>query len=665
MSDTLTVDSLRYDAFVSYSHAQDKPLASALQAAVQRLGKPWYRRRALRVFRDDTSLNATPHLWPSIVTALQQSRFLILMASPEAAASTWVGQEIEWWLAHKGVDTLLIGLTGGDLVWDMAEGDFAGSEASPLPPALKARFVDEPRWTDLRRYRTDASPKDDSFLALAADFASTIRGIPKDDLLSQEVRQHRRALRLAGASVGVFFVLLCLAAWQWWEAETQRSRAERTIDAATQTVNQLIVDIARRFRLGGQFSVVKDIVDKLSVLQGRLLETGGATPQLQYGQAMALNELYSSFIDDGDTAGAFTSVNKARGIFQTLLQSDPDNLDYLKGLLFSNDAAAQLLFADGKLSASLNAFDSSTEIVKRLWQANPKDTELVAMMSMLQGQSAIILQRQGRNDEALQALENSMKLNGGHDYAGASKLKLNGDILRAKGDFAGAMAKYEDASALNKQYLDEQPANGLFRNFPMMVDEAEGETLIAQGQLPEALAVFERVKKDAIKMPIADGTNLFFAEQIAISDLDIGDILLAQKDPEGSLKALNEAATYIGMSLKHDPTSVSAQSLLSEIKRRIGDALAAKGDRESALAAYGESLKIRRSLLAIDISDVGWQTELASTLQGLASVDQNRNTDLHEALDILRKLDSSATLPREEQHRVPEIEAALASPPER
>ena len=59
-----------YDAFISYSHAKDKPIAAALQSVVQKLGKPWYRRRALRVFRDDTSLSATPSLWPTIEQAL-------------------------------------------------------------------------------------------------------------------------------------------------------------------------------------------------------------------------------------------------------------------------------------------------------------------------------------------------------------------------------------------------------------------------------------------------------------------------------------------------------------------------------------------------------------------------------------------------------------------
>src|SRR6202035_3666094 len=94
-----------YDAFISYSHAKDKPIAAALQSVVQKLGKPWYRRRALRLFRDDTSLSATPELWPTIVQALGQSRFLVLLASPEAAASPWVNKEVAYWLDAQGADT--------------------------------------------------------------------------------------------------------------------------------------------------------------------------------------------------------------------------------------------------------------------------------------------------------------------------------------------------------------------------------------------------------------------------------------------------------------------------------------------------------------------------------------------------------------------------------
>ena len=64
-----------YDAFVSYSHAADGLLAPRLQSALQRFAKPWWKRRAMRIFRDESSLSANPHLWSSIAEAFGSPRF--------------------------------------------------------------------------------------------------------------------------------------------------------------------------------------------------------------------------------------------------------------------------------------------------------------------------------------------------------------------------------------------------------------------------------------------------------------------------------------------------------------------------------------------------------------------------------------------------------------
>jgi hypothetical protein len=90
-----------YDAFISYSHRLDAAITARLQAELQRFAKPWYRMRALHVFRDQTSLAASPHLWTTIEEALADSSWLILMASPESAQSGWVSREISWWRAHR------------------------------------------------------------------------------------------------------------------------------------------------------------------------------------------------------------------------------------------------------------------------------------------------------------------------------------------------------------------------------------------------------------------------------------------------------------------------------------------------------------------------------------------------------------------------------------
>src|SRR3954463_12488413 len=96
-SSTRNGDEMSYDAFLSYSHAADGELAPALQRGLQRLARPWNRKRALEEFRDRTGLGLTPALWPAIRCALEESEHFVLLASPKAAASGWVNQEIEHW----------------------------------------------------------------------------------------------------------------------------------------------------------------------------------------------------------------------------------------------------------------------------------------------------------------------------------------------------------------------------------------------------------------------------------------------------------------------------------------------------------------------------------------------------------------------------------------
>lgn len=85
---------MKYNAFISYSHASDGRVAPALQRLLHQLAKPWYKLRALNVFRDHTDLSTSPHLWESIENVLAVSEYFLLLASREAAASKWVGMEI-------------------------------------------------------------------------------------------------------------------------------------------------------------------------------------------------------------------------------------------------------------------------------------------------------------------------------------------------------------------------------------------------------------------------------------------------------------------------------------------------------------------------------------------------------------------------------------------
>ena len=225
----------RFDAFISYSHAMDGRLAPALQQSLQALGKPWYRRRVLHVFRDQTSLTASPGLWDDIERALSDSRFFILLASPEAAQSPWVHKEVSWWLEHRPHEQLLIAVTDGGIAWDDTARGFDAQRSSALPDVLLGSLTEEPLWVDLRWARAEQhlSRRDPRFRDCVADLAAPVRGIAKDDLIGEDIRNHRRAMRLAwGAATGLA-VLAIVAVIAAIVAIGQRNTAQHQTRLAT------------------------------------------------------------------------------------------------------------------------------------------------------------------------------------------------------------------------------------------------------------------------------------------------------------------------------------------------------------------------------------------------------------------------------------------------
>jgi WD40 repeat protein len=199
----------RYDGFISYSHAADGKLAPAIQSSLHALGRPWYKLRALSIFRDKSSLAADPGLWPSIERALSNSRWFIYLASPKAAQSEWVGREITWWLANRDSASMLLVLTDGTIGWDRTRNEFDSNSTNVLPTALVSKFPAEPLWVNLcwAKNVNNLSLRNANFRDAILDIAAPLHGQPKDELDGDDVRQYRRNRRTAAAAIVVLLVL--------------------------------------------------------------------------------------------------------------------------------------------------------------------------------------------------------------------------------------------------------------------------------------------------------------------------------------------------------------------------------------------------------------------------------------------------------------------------
>jgi WD40 repeat protein len=204
---------MAYDAFISYSHAADQRLAAALERALQAFARPWNKRRALDIFRDEGNLNLSNHLWRSIQQALSKSQYFVYLASPQAAQSPWVAQEVGYWKSHREYDRFIVLWTDGSLSWDTRLADFDPERSDAIPNALRGTFQGEPFYLDMRwtRGETDLTLANERFKKQVVQLAATLRGMAVEDMAGEEAEQYRRTLRVRNLTIAGLATLSVLA----------------------------------------------------------------------------------------------------------------------------------------------------------------------------------------------------------------------------------------------------------------------------------------------------------------------------------------------------------------------------------------------------------------------------------------------------------------------
>jgi Tol biopolymer transport system component len=347
----------------------DGELARALQIGLQGFAKPWYRIRALRVFRDTTSLSASPHLWSSIETALASSSWFVLMASPNAARSKWVNREVTWWLKHKSSQRLLVVLTEGRFAW--AEAAQGGERATAaLPPALRGAFVETPRWVDLRWLHDvdQVAQSNPRLRECVADIAAAVREVPKDELVGEHVRQHRRTMRLASGGVTALVILLIGALVATWVAVGQRNQA---VAAQRTVIARSMVAQAERIREQDprgalQFGVAGEYFDAGPQTQTSLRQTLESTSHIRTLTGHTSTVWGVAFSPDGHTL-ATTSDDRTVRLWDLTNRDQPHPLGV--PLTGHTDPVTGVAFSpDGHTLAT-----TSSDRTVRLWDLTNRD----------------------------------------------------------------------------------------------------------------------------------------------------------------------------------------------------------------------------------------------------------------------------------------------------
>ena len=204
---------MKYKAFISYKHHVSTVFAERLEQALKTYAKPWLA-PPFKVFRDEKHLRPGVDLPEMIRKALNESEFLILLASKEATESPWVADELLYWCKDLGrVDNLILVLVKDSIVVDATEKTIDWTRSEALPKVLQPFLNRVPLYVDLSQADAPAlwNLGEPEYKKAINKIVARFRALDPNDMIGEEVLQHRKNIRLRNGAL-IVLVLLTLAA---------------------------------------------------------------------------------------------------------------------------------------------------------------------------------------------------------------------------------------------------------------------------------------------------------------------------------------------------------------------------------------------------------------------------------------------------------------------
>ncbi len=453
-------DTLKYWAFISYSHS-DTRTAKSLQRALETYRLPrWLAGTNTAagevpaflkpVFRDRDEMQAGADLKATVREALEQSRWLIVVCSPEAARSPWVNREIIEFKKLHGEGRVLAVIAAGEPF----AGRLPGREAEEcFPEALRYALTPEglPQGEELEPVAADLRAQGDGKRLAMLKLVAGMVGVGVDELVHRDAqRRARRMAAIAVASVAgmaVMAVLTVAAVQSRNEAQHQRAQAEDLIEFMLGDLRKKLAPVGRldvldavgEKALGYYAKQDTDRLDANSLghrsramhLIGETRTVGGKLDDALAAFASAAEttaQLLARAPNDGQrifdhaqsiywvgyirwkrnqAQAAEEAFLKYRELAQQLIRIDANNLDWQLETAYASHNLGVVQLDRRRLTEALRSFSESKDGFSRLSRAKPV---LAYELAEAHGWIAKTLEASGDYVRAIAAQQDRLKL---------------------------------------------------------------------------------------------------------------------------------------------------------------------------------------------------------------------------------------------------------------
>lgn len=534
-------DSPHYQAFLSYSHS-DSADADWLHKAIERFVVPrglvgrvtpngTVPRNLTPIFRDRHELAASSDLGQTIRAALKQSRFLIVLCSPAAAASRWVNEEILAFKKLHGDQRVLAAIVGGE-PW---ASEMAGREAEEcFPPALREKYDRRGRATGKRAepiaadLREDRDGREAGKLKLVAGML----GLGLDDLVRREQqRRQKRLTYVAAASLAGMTLTSGLAVFAFDkrdEARDQRREAEGLVGFMLGDLRDELEPIGKLSALDAVGSRALEYFEK----QDKSELSDAALAQ----RSQALNLLAQIADARQDSRAARAGYREAMRSTAELLERQPDDpqrlYDHAQNVFYLGEIARN----SGEAKRAEASFREYKALADRMVAIDPGN--LKWQMEVFYGKEniGINLFDQRRFAESTRLFEDTLKpmeagvrvdrQNSDYKREYSTLLAWLADSYAAQGKFDRAVAAREKQIAFLRQFSGTQ-SNVVFREHLIPAHFGLANLFLALGKAKPAVEQMRLSVAESERLLPIEPDNAYWTGLAAPPRLQLATTLLA------------------------------------------------------------------------------------------------------------------------------------------
>jgi len=360
----------RYRAYISYSH-RNASWATWLHRVLESYRVPRklvgtktsrgeVTARLRPVFRDRDDLSSASDLGGTVKQALADSENMIVVCSPDAAASFWVNEEIREFAALGRQERIFCIIVDG-------QPPGPGQPATCFPEALSEVGLQEPLAADARKW---ADGKHLSKLKLIAGML----GLPLDQLRQRDLQKRQKAWALAAVAFVVSAGVVISAVESKIAAQQRRVSGESLV---AYKLNELRTMLDNGINPGEPAQAATWNQQEAQ----RLVSAANESNQTLDGLAMKLREQGNALYSNGALQEALAKFQQSWLLLAENYRRDRSNLPAFFELGQADFYIGQTYMYLGEMDKAEEAFMLYAEITRRLIQQQPENAEWVLEMA--------------------------------------------------------------------------------------------------------------------------------------------------------------------------------------------------------------------------------------------------------------------------------------------